>query len=166
MRQGLMLGCMLIVFTLLLAACDSKPQHADDRKWLAERTKTFLGVYKVAYDRVYTLQGPEHPCTRGHKAEPAAVFHATLTMLHKGWMDYQRDVDARISESARQDAPIRDMLSVVERVAKPFADKAQVERCGSLPNAAATEQFFLQTPLEAQQAVTRLEDRINEATAG
>jgi soluble cytochrome b562 len=152
----------MILATLLLSACSNPPEIAGKRQWLAERTNNFLGIYKVAYEKVYTLQSKEHPCTRGHKAEPAAIFHATLMMLNKAYMDYQKEVDSKLDAQEKLDPPIKDMLTVVDQIVKPFAEMSHVNQCGKLSAGEASQQFYIQTPLEAQQAVGQLQSRVNE----
>ncbi len=151
-----MMGCLVV-----LAACSSEPDYSAEYKWLAERTDQFLNLYSVAYNKVNTLQGGVHPCTKGHKAEQAALFHAVLNSLHASFASFQSDVNTKLGKMAETDSRIKTLLSTVDRLATPFIRASDLTQCGKLDKAGAKARFYLQSPLETQAAVKRFRESID-----
>jgi len=152
----------LIIISFLLSACESEPKMAAPRKWLADRTEQYLDLYKVAYDKVYNLQGTPHPCTKGHKAEEAARFHAALITLNVSYAVYRAEIDVKMKGAIKNDVPCRNTVSIVERLSKPFASTEQVNNCGRLNAVQAKTSFYIENPVEGFQAVKQLRDKIME----
>jgi|GEM_PF-2821838 len=148
----------LALSTMLLGACDKTSPMAADRQWLAEQTDTFMNMYKVAYDRIYTLQGSPHPCVKGHKANEAALFHAVLSNLHSSYKMYRTDVDKKLGQMAIEDIPCKNTLAIIEMIAKPFASMEDINNCGKVDAATAKAKFFLQAPTEGFAAIKTLRE--------
>jgi len=151
------LGMMMVV-----SACESGAETAAERLWMAQEAENFLNMYKVAYERVNLMQGTPHPCTKGHKAAEAALFHAVLTNMHEAYTGYKGQVTTKLEGLAKTDVPIKETLAIIDNLAKPFADRPHVNQCGKVDEAVAKEGFYLQAPVEALQAVATLRTRIND----
>lgn len=163
MRRNVV-ACMffITVFTLMVASCNGNSQRDLSRKWMAERTESYVNLYKVAYGKVAEIQGKDHPCTRGHNADEAALFHAVLQNLNTSFKTYNNDVSSKLGRMLTEDDPTRELLSTVKELSKPFADLQTLGQCGKLDAATAKERFYLQAPGEALQLVCRYRERLDD----
>ncbi|RJO65783.1 MAG: hypothetical protein C4523_15435 [Myxococcales bacterium] len=158
MRQMFLTFGSILLALLALASwgCESNAERTEIRKWMTDRTEQFVNVYKVAYERVSPLQGGDHPCTSGHKAEPAALFHAVLANLHSSYVAYKNDVQTHLGAALKADPACKNLLTVVEQLVSPFADEAALNQCGKVDGAQAKSKFFLQHPAAVTAAVESL----------
>lgn len=152
---------MLMLFSIVSGCDDSSPMD-EYRQWLADETDTYVNLYKVAYNQVYTLQSSEHPCTKGHKTDEAATFHAVLTNLNSYYKQYRDDVNKKMGQHAIEDTPCKNLLAVIDNLSNPFLTMEKVNKCGSMKAAKAKEQFYLQPPTEAFVSIKQLRESINK----
>lgn len=154
------IGLFMLVI-LLVAACDNGPDIEEQRKWLADRAEQFINVYRIGYDKIAAIQGNPHPCTKGHKAKEAALFHAVLQNLRGAFTAFKRDVEEKLGKIAETDLHCREVISSVEGLARPFIRERDLNQCGKVDAAAAKARFFLRDPAQVKQSVTRLRREAN-----
>ncbi len=163
MRTLTAVGMVVVtLFCMFFLACQDNSQQIESREWLAKRADQFYNIYKVAYNRVAMIPQTPHPCERGHKAEEAALYHATLQLLHENYSSFQSDVKKHLGNAANKDVPCKDLLSEITRASLPFAEASTLTKCGKLDATAAKTQFYLERPDAISKAVSVLRSRFEE----
>jgi len=142
----------LILFFFLLGACSSDDEGAARRKWLGDRTRTYLNLYSVGYNKVAHLQKTGNPCTRGANPSEAALFQAVLETLQRSYQEFRKDCDKKLRRDAEKDSIIKSHLLMVEQFSLPFKDQNALSQCGKLEKQQAQVFFYLKDPAELERA--------------
>ncbi len=159
--KGLLAVMVIVQLSFWFGGCSGDDEIMMDRKWLADRCERYLAQYKVGYGKVVEIQAAgTHPCTRGHKAAPAALFHGVLQMLNKAYLDFNQDVQDKLGSKSWEDPPMKTLLSTVRALSKSFATPEDLAACGKLDAGQAKERYYLQDPLETSRSVGRFREKI------
>ncbi len=157
-----------IVFTILAAAlimslgCSSKDPNLENRQWLIERTKGFMNVYKVAFDKVSHIQKLGSPCSKGAPPAQAALFHAVLQNMNVSYSSFKSDCEKHLKDATQKDPLIREHINGIDAFSQPFREKSELAKCGKVEEKAAKKFFYLKDPLELDSMNAGLKRRMEK----